>query len=276
MDLQTNIVFTILQFVYGAALGSFYITTAERVLLFFYGKERKQGTKLERLKKLFTIPSHCPHCKTPVSPLHLIPVLGFFLTKGKCKSCHSKLSWTYPVSELFFGIVVVTFFQMTGSLGFAVFFPFLLGHLMISLYTDANYFSLDYENLVFILAFGLVCNYFLLEEWPALTDLYVFLGFAGFYLALYLVYRKGIGFGDVLFAPVFAFLSGHPWWMMFLNSSYLIATIVTLLSRKKGESLRGKAIPMGVYFSIGLFFTYLSKILFIHLGIEGITIDETE
>lgn len=262
-------IFYILLFVVGSALGSFYITTAERILIYFYGKKRKQGDWKARIVRIATIPSHCQSCGENISSHYLLPFFGYFLSKGKCHHCQTKLGFHYPLSEFLFGLVTSLSFYATDSLLFSVSITFLLGHLVISIYTDATYFSLDYENLPFILIFGSLANYALFKELPGLTELYVFLGFGLFYLVIYFSVKQGMGLGDVFFAPIFAFLAGHPFWILFLNSSYTLAILVTFLTRKKGESLRGKMIPMGVYFSIALFFTYLAKVLYFYLGLEG-------
>jgi leader peptidase (prepilin peptidase)/N-methyltransferase len=261
--------FYVLLFVFGSSLGSFYITTSERLLAYFYGKKRKQADFKSKMYSLFTVPSHCESCSQKVGSIYLVPIIGYGLTRGRCQNCKKAISWIYPASEFLFGILGVIGFYATDSILFAVSFLFLLGHLVISIYTDATYFSLDYENLPFILLFGSIANYALLETLPGLHELLVFLGFAVFYVALYFLVKQGMGLGDVFFAPVFAFLAGHPFWMLFLNVSYTLAILITFLSRKKGESIRGKMIPMGVYFSLGLFFTYVAKVLYYYFGLEG-------
>jgi leader peptidase (prepilin peptidase)/N-methyltransferase len=126
--------------------------------------------------------------------------------------------------------------------------------------TDFSKFSLDYENLPFIICFGLASNYFLLKEFPAILDYAVLFGFTAFYILLWIFYPRGIGLGDVIFAPVYGFLTGHPYWIVFLNSSYIIAILWAILSRKKNESIRNKPIPMGVFFGFGLVLAYLAKV----------------
>lgn len=82
------------------------------------------------------------------------------------------------------------------------------------------------------------------------------------FLVLFFFFPGGIGFGDVLFAPIYAFIAGHPWWMFFLNASYIPAVLFTIILRERGKSIRKTPIPMGLYFGIGLFFTFLSRIFF--------------
>lgn len=258
-----------LVFLFGTCLGSFYVTTAERILEYYYGKKRKIGTPVSRFYSLLTVPSHCPNCETKVGALPLIPIFGYFFCRGKCTVCELKLPWIYPLSEFLFGLTSLLSFLATDSLLFSISITFLLGHLLISIYTDSTYYSLDYENIPFVLLFGSLANYALLGELPGLPDLFVFIGFLIFYLFLFKLAKGGMGMGDVIFAPCFAFLAGHPFWILFLNSSYTLALLVTILSRKKGESLRGKMIPMGVYFALALFFTYLAKVLYYEFGFGG-------
>ena len=43
--------------------------------------------------------SHCPACLTPVRAIHLIPILGWLLARGRCAACGAAVSPRYPVVE---------------------------------------------------------------------------------------------------------------------------------------------------------------------------------
>jgi leader peptidase (prepilin peptidase)/N-methyltransferase len=270
-EFTLGVVFPIylLLFLVGSSLASFYVTLGDRILLYFYGKKRKLGTPGDRWKIIFSKPSSCPHCDTKIKSIFLTPVVGYFLTKKKCNTCKTPLPLLFPLSEILFGILGCVFFFISENLFASVFFLFLLGHLFLSIKTDSEKMILDYENLPFILGFGILTNFFLFGELPGLEELYVYLGFCSFYGLIYLSFRGGTGLGDVLFSPVFAFLLGHPYWMVYINSSYVLALLVTFISKKPGESLRGKKIPMGVYFSLGLIVSLLYKILIVYYSIGG-------
>ena len=45
-------------------------------------------------------PSHCPHCKHPLSALDNIPLFGWLLLRGRCRYCKTKISIQYPLVEL--------------------------------------------------------------------------------------------------------------------------------------------------------------------------------
>lgn len=45
-------------------------------------------------------PSHCPHCKHPLSAADNIPLFGWLLLGGRCRYCKTKISIQYPLVEL--------------------------------------------------------------------------------------------------------------------------------------------------------------------------------
>ncbi|MCG9874589.1 MAG: prepilin peptidase [Leptospiraceae bacterium] len=264
-------------FVLGASLGSFYFNLSYRILDLYYTQKRKVYTGLPRLKELLITPSHCENCGQNIPSIYLVPILGYLLTRGKCKHCDYSIPLIYPIGEIFFGLVAIFLFQASNNFLLSFTCLALTGHLIISISTDATHFSLDYENLIWILLWGSLANYLLTNQFPGLEDFYVILGFGGFYVLLYFFYPRGIGLGDVLFAPCFAFLCGHPWWMLFLNASYIPAVLISLAFRKNDQKITNTPIPMGVYFCLGLFITFACKILFTYynfLETESIPIYE--
>lgn len=50
-------------------------------------------------------PSHCPHCKHPLSALDNIPVFGWLLLRGRCRYCQNSISIQYPLVELLTGVL---------------------------------------------------------------------------------------------------------------------------------------------------------------------------
>ncbi|UML83840.1 A24 family peptidase [Leptospira interrogans] len=245
-----------------ASLGSFYVTLGFRILETYYGKQRKSLTFFQKWKRIFTLPSSCDHCGKKIRYPELLPIIGFFISKGTCKYCNKKIYILFPLVEFLFVCIFVFCFTITKNLSFSFTFLFLCGHLLISCLTDAFHFSLDYENLPWILCFGVISIFLLDGKLPDLNDLFVLGGFFFTFLVLFFFFPGGIGFGDVLFAPIYAFIAGHPWWMFFLNASYIPAVLFTIILRERGKSIRKTPIPMGLYFGIGLFFTFLSRIFF--------------
>jgi leader peptidase (prepilin peptidase)/N-methyltransferase len=56
-------------------------------------------------KSLWKPPSQCPHCGHSIRWKHNIPVLGWFLLRGRCADCGERISFRYPAMEASFGIL---------------------------------------------------------------------------------------------------------------------------------------------------------------------------
>ena len=51
--------------------------------------------------------SRCPRCETPIKPYDNIPVFGWLLLHGKCRTCHLPISPMYPIVEFLTGVLFV-------------------------------------------------------------------------------------------------------------------------------------------------------------------------
>jgi len=48
--------------------------------------------------------SHCGACGTPIKAYDNIPLLSYVLLRGRCRACQAKISWVYPMVELWTGL----------------------------------------------------------------------------------------------------------------------------------------------------------------------------
>ncbi|MCK9432971.1 MAG: prepilin peptidase, partial [Candidatus Omnitrophica bacterium] len=58
--------------------------------------------------------SHCPQCQKRIPGYDNIPFLSFIILKGRCRYCHQKISWRYPLVEFLTGLLTVVFFNRFG------------------------------------------------------------------------------------------------------------------------------------------------------------------
>ncbi len=63
--------------------------------------------RLPRGRSLVSPPSHCPRCKARINFYDNIPLISFFILRGKCRSCGEPISWRYPLVELMNGLLYV-------------------------------------------------------------------------------------------------------------------------------------------------------------------------
>jgi len=74
---------------FGTVLGSFANSIAYRI-------KYNKPIALDR--------SECPKCHNKIAFYDLIPIVSFFILRGKCRHCKQKISWHYPLIEFLSGI----------------------------------------------------------------------------------------------------------------------------------------------------------------------------
>ena len=50
--------------------------------------------------------SRCPECNAKIKWVDNIPLISWFLLRGKCRNCKTNISSSYPTIEFFTGILV--------------------------------------------------------------------------------------------------------------------------------------------------------------------------
>src|SRR5947209_14077142 len=78
--------------VFGAMIGSFLNVVAYR---------------LPRSESLVSPGSRCPGCGTAIKPYDNLPVVGWLLLRGHCRSCSKRISPRYPIVEALTALLAV-------------------------------------------------------------------------------------------------------------------------------------------------------------------------
>lgn len=195
--------------------------------------------------------SRCPRCQHPISALENIPVISYFLLKGRCSQCRNAISPRYPfvegLSALLSGYVAWRFGLTLATAGALVFCWTLITLTMIDIDTQ-----LLPDNLTLPLVWlGLLINLN-----GTFTDIRsAVLGAVAGYLVLWSVYwcfkwvtgKEGMGYGDFkLLAAIGAWLGWQLLPLTILLSSFVGAAvgIALIASRRQG---RDTPIPFGPY-----------------------------
>lgn len=158
-----EIIAYIFVFIFGSLVGSFLNVVIHRV---------------PREESIVFPNSRCPKCETPIKPFDNIPVLGWLMLGGKCRSCKEPISPRYPAVELLHALLwVLVYWQV----GFTPFLPIALifvSVLIALMFIDAEHMILPnvitypffvfaiLVRVVYPIAFG--PQYFAdMSYWPA-------------------------------------------------------------------------------------------------------------
>lgn len=103
--------------IFGACIGSFLTMLTHR---------------LPNKEDLIFKNSYCPKCGAKLKARSLIPILSYFLQRGKCLNCNKKISVRYPIIEITNTLAYISLFLVFGST-FTTFFLCLLFSLLLAI-----------------------------------------------------------------------------------------------------------------------------------------------
>ena len=263
MEAILTVVFALL----GTAVGSFLNVCIDR---------------LPAGKSLLFPPSHCDACQHRLAPKDLIPVLSYLWLRGRCRYCQipvpRRIFWVELGSGLLFAF---TFWHYDLGIEFVIITFYCCLFIVIGV-IDLEH-KLILNKIIYpaaVVALVILAIDSLLPE-PEFFSSLIFLlkprvlsgaigGAIGFALLLIpaLIYRRGMGWGDVKMAALIGLVVGFPLIFVALFMGIvlggLIAVLLLLLKIKK----RKEAIPFGPFLSLATIATLLweSDILSWYLG----------
>ncbi|OGT66427.1 MAG: hypothetical protein A3J38_07755 [Gammaproteobacteria bacterium RIFCSPHIGHO2_12_FULL_45_9] len=148
---MTSIGFAWLAGIVGLIIGSFLnvvIIRYPRILSSQWERECHDFLELTTAKPkpvpytLLTPGSHCPHCEKTIPGRYNIPLIGYFLAKGRCANCKKHISLRYPVIEVLSGILSFVLALHFGW-GSSAFMAIILTYILIVLF----FIDLDHQFL---------------------------------------------------------------------------------------------------------------------------------
>jgi leader peptidase (prepilin peptidase) / N-methyltransferase len=190
--------------------------------------------------------SHCPQCNKPISPLGLIPVLGYAIYRGKCPSCDVKIPLIYPLAELGNAALTMAIFWKTGwSVDFLHYFIVFEAFLLIAI-IDLRCYLIFHQPIIFALIAQSCWLYFYGVKEEIIGCVIGLVSGAGLFHWISYLYQTirnkiGLGEGDATLLGLIGFCFG--WRALFpvifwSSTLALIAAALFFLIKKRSFSSR--------------------------------------
>jgi leader peptidase (prepilin peptidase) / N-methyltransferase len=206
--------------------------------------------RLPQGKSIVTPGSQCRACGTRICPWDNIPLLSYFLLRGRCRFCKKPISIRYPTIECISGILFLLLYLKVGlSMTFFV-YAFLISALLIVALIDLDHRIIP--NIITLpgMAVGVSLSMGVLPLTPLASLFGLMIGGAIFYL-IALVSKGGMGGGDIkLIAMIGAFL-GLQGGLFTIFASALLGSVVGLMLMLLGKKGRKDRVPFGPFLSFG-------------------------
>lgn len=229
-----------LLFIYGLLFGSFYNVV---------------GLRVPEYKSIIVPRSACSTCGHQLKPYELLPVISYFLQKGKCRGCQSRISPIYPFFELLTGILFATAPLVIGWSGELVIALTLISMFIIIVVSDIHYMIIPDKILIWFAGIFLLERIFLPLSpwWDSLLG-----AVTGFILLLViaLVSKGGMGFGDVKLYALLGFVLGFKLVLLSFFFSTLFGAVIGGLALLFKIVNRKQPIPFGPFIAAGTLTAY--------------------
>ncbi len=199
-------------------------------------------------------PSHCPECESELAVWDLFPVLSYIFLRGQCRYCEAKISLQYPLVELITASsALLLYFNFGLSLEFFIYAYLTALLIVVSLIDYKKRIipnKITYPNIIIALVLSIFAGHI-----SFLASIVGLLLPGGFLLLLAILYKGGMGMGDVkLMAMVGSFIGANYALIGIFLASFLGSAIglgLIALSEKDMKS----AIPFGPFLALGSFVT---------------------
>ena len=201
--------------------------------------------------------SHCPICGNAVAAVDLVPFFNYLWLRGRCRYCRTHIPLRSPIVELTTGVIFAFLYWQYHESNIELAFALIYASLLIVIFiTDfEQQLILDkvtYPGMVIMFVF----SFFRAGIDPMEALLGGATGF-GIMFFLYLLFRGGLGFGDVKLMGLVGFTAGFPHVLLALMLGMVAggvgAVFLLVFANKEGKDV----IPYGPFLVFGAFLTLI-------------------
>jgi leader peptidase (prepilin peptidase) / N-methyltransferase len=216
-----------------------------------------QNKDIEETPKDYNIAwpsSQCPSCKTKLYAIDNIPILSYFLLRGKCRFCHASIPIRYPIVE-----ILTTGMSAIAAMNFGYSIECIFALLITWVLIAQTFIDLDHmiipDNITIpMLWLGLLASVYGIPH----SSKQAILGAIFGYVSLWSVYtifklltkKEGMGHGDF---KLLAMLGAWLGWQMIpqiIVISSLLGSIVGISIILAGKKTKDTPFPFVPYLAI--------------------------
>lgn len=243
-DPLLTLYFTLLAFLGGACIGSFANVCIHRI-------PREESIVHPR--------SRCPSCGNLIRWYDNIPVLSFFLLRGRCRRCGTRISIRYPIVELIMAALFLAIWNRFGFDARTLVYMGLAAALVVATFVDLDFMIIPDRISLGGMPAGLLLSVLVpalhgqTDPWQSLGSSVIGLlaGSGSLYLVGWLgrlaFKKEAMGLGDVkLLGTIGAFL-GWPGVLFTILLSSLFGSLVGVGLVLTGGKAWQSRIPYGPY-----------------------------
>lgn len=246
---STSIFIFIFVFIFGAIIGSFINVV---------GLRYRSGLGLKGR-------SFCPSCSKELRWFELVPILSFLFLRGRCRRCKTKISWQYPLVEIWVGLVFASLYTVIGLqvalflalVVFCLYSVILIYDLRHKIIPD----TLVYASIFFSLIYRIV-------EGGGIYDFLIGpILFAVFGFGWWVSQGRALGFGDAKLVLSIGLLLGVAQGLSAIVLAFWIGTAVTLplvLLRRKSLTIKSE-VPFAPFLIIGAWVSLIFELDLFHV-----------
>ncbi|MBI3290673.1 prepilin peptidase [Candidatus Falkowbacteria bacterium] len=240
-------------FFFGLAIGSFLNVVISR---------------LDGQRSFWQGRSACPNCGKGIYWYDNIPLISFILLSGKCRQCHKKISFQYPIVELVTALIFLWQYFLFG-LSFRFFaFVILSSFLVVIFVYDLKKFLILDRVSIPAMFLALIFN---LALGVSLFDMFLgaLIG-GGFFAAQFFISRgRWVGDGDIRLGILMGLILGWKFLLVALFMAYLAGALMGIILIALNKKKMSSEIPFGPFLTASTFvvMTHGKQILSWYLGL---------
>ncbi len=226
--------------------------------------------RLPQGESIITPPSHCPSCNRRIGIIDLVPVFSYIWLRGRCRYCQAHIPLRLPIVEGITGLlffIIYWQFNYELSISFAITLVYACV-LIIIFFIDLEHGlilnRITYPAMIIALGFSLLLPE--ISEVAPLVD-----GITGrlvssvvggaiglvFMAIPLIVYRRGMGIGDIKLGLLIGLMTGFPLVFVALLMSVIVGGVISIILLILKIRSRKDAIPFGPFMAVAALITML-------------------